>query len=157
MKKKKSARKKKKSARNRFPSRRFKRLTVEQAPGMPHDLRQVLEEERLESLILFRTLDRLGVGEREVGKRALLELMELDADCAEALWALDQPARKIAPKPMLRDTLESLKILPARREAYVESLPKSLKAEVQSLRKRVELTVSPHEAYNCVPGRDPSA
>jgi hypothetical protein len=48
----------------------------------------------------------------EIPQRPLQELFELDADYAEALWALDQPAGSLDRHAMLRDTLAALQQLP---------------------------------------------
>src|ERR1035438_10130070 len=61
-------------------------------PAIPDDLRTRLEAARLELLALFRTLDRMSLSAGEIPQRLLQQLFELDANCAEALWALDQPA-----------------------------------------------------------------
>jgi hypothetical protein len=61
-------------------------------PAIPKDLRTRLEAARLDLLALFRTLDRMNLSAGEIPQRLLQQLFELDADYAEALWALDQPA-----------------------------------------------------------------
>ena len=79
--------------------------------GIPTDLRARLETARLHLLALFRALDRLDLSASEIPQRLLHQLFELDADFAEALWALDQPSHSLDFRAMLRDTLESLEQL----------------------------------------------
>src|SRR5574341_62450 len=61
------------------------------AVQVPADLRARLETARLDLLALFRALDRMDLAPAEIPQRLIRQLFELDADCAEALWALDQP------------------------------------------------------------------
>jgi len=75
---------------------------------VPADLRARLEAARLELLALFRALDRMDLTPSEIPQRLIRQLFELDADYAEALWALDQPPGRLNLKLMLRDTLASL-------------------------------------------------
>ncbi len=63
--------------------------------GIPTDLRARLETARLHLLALFRALDRLDLSASEIPQRLLSQLFELDADFAEALWALDQPSHSL--------------------------------------------------------------
>ncbi len=49
----------------------------------------------------------------EIPQKLLYQLFELDADCAEALWALDQPLGSFDVNAMVRDTLATLEQLPA--------------------------------------------
>lgn len=71
-----------------------------------------LEVARLDLLALFGALDRMNLPAGEVPQRLLGELFELDADYAEALWALDQPPTALNRRRMLGDTLEALNQLP---------------------------------------------
>ena len=64
-----------------------RRATIE----IPADLRTRLETARLDLLALFRALDRMDLSPIEIPQRLIRQLYELDADYAEALWALDQP------------------------------------------------------------------
>src|SRR5882672_3954536 len=75
---------------------------------IPGDLRARLEVARLDLLALFRALDRMDLSPAEIPQRLLRQLFELDADLAEALWALDQPAGRLDLRAMLRDTLAAL-------------------------------------------------
>src|SRR5712691_8438928 len=81
-----------------------RRSTVE----VPADLRARLEAARLDLLALFRALDRMDLTPSEIPQRLIRQLFELDADYAEALWALDQPPGTLNLKSMLRDTLAAL-------------------------------------------------
>jgi hypothetical protein len=85
------------------------------------------------------------------------QLFELDADCAEALWALDQPARSLDFKAMVRDSLASLDALPAAREQLRTRLPPEAIPEVLETEKSIRASLDPLEAYNDVLGRDPHA
>jgi hypothetical protein len=81
-------------------------------PAIPDDLRTRLEGARLDLLALFRSLDRMDLSADRIPQRLLRELFEIDADCAEALWALDQPTGSLDRTAMLRDTLAALNQLP---------------------------------------------
>ena len=77
-------------------------------PAIPEDLRTRLEAARLDLLALFRTLDRMNLSAGEIPQRLLQQLFELDADYAEALWALDQPAGSLDRRAThLEDTASS--------------------------------------------------
>lgn len=80
---------------------------------IPPDLRARLEASRLDLLALFRALDQMDLTPLEIPQRLLQQLFELDADYAEALWALDQPEGTFDLRAMLRDTLAALDQLPA--------------------------------------------
>src|SRR5712692_852259 len=71
---------------------------------IPGDLPARLEVARLDLLALFRALDRMDLSPVEIPQRLLRQLFELDADFAEALWALDQPEGNFDRRAMLRDT-----------------------------------------------------
>jgi hypothetical protein len=58
--------------------------------GVPADLRARLEQAHLDTLALLRALDH-GLGPHEAPTAPLAALANADVDCAEALWALDQP------------------------------------------------------------------
>jgi len=65
-------------------------------PVEPHrnprrSARACLETARLDLLALFRALDGMDLSPEEIPQRLIRQLFELDADDAEALWALDQP------------------------------------------------------------------
>jgi hypothetical protein len=125
---------------------------IEQQAEVPKDLRARLVAARLDSLALMRTLDRgLPLGTPLPGN-LVRSLGELDADCGEALWALDQPSRRIDVHKMVRDTLDSLVRLPAARQRLrdaVADYPQDLEAQIRA-------ALDPAEAYSQVPGRDPA-
>jgi hypothetical protein len=129
----------------------FRRSQVE----IPSDLRARLEAARLDLLALFHALDRMPLAPEQIPQRLIRQLFELDADYVEALWALDQPPGKLNPRAMLRDTLAALEQLPAACSRFRQTLP----SPVQPILSQLELTIrshlSPTEAYNMVPGRDP--
>ena len=61
------------------------------ASEIPPVFRARLENARLDLLALFRALDRMDLSPVEIPQRQIQQLFQLDADYAEALWALDQP------------------------------------------------------------------
>src|SRR5881396_332866 len=79
---------------------------------IPDGLRARLEVARLDLLALFRALDGMNLSPDEIPQRLLRQLLERDADLAEALWALDQSAGSLDRRAMLRDTLTALDQLP---------------------------------------------
>ena len=110
------------------------------------DLRARLETARLDTLALLRAIDQALLPPRDLPQTELLQLYELDADCAEALWALDQPKGALDVEAMVRDTLASLNRLPAARDAVrtrLRSYPRALQLE-----SRIRTELDPNEAYN---------
>jgi hypothetical protein len=93
----------------------------------------------------------------EIPQRLIYQLFELDADCAQALWALDQPFDSFNVHAMVRDTLASLKKLPAARERFRKKLPKRVRSALEQLETEIRSALEPHEAYYQVPGRDPQS
>ena len=122
---------------------------------VPAGLRTRLEAARLDLLALFRALDRMDLTPAEIPQRLIRQLFELDADYAEALWALDQPPGTLDLRVMLRDTLAALEQL----SQAATRLRKNLPGRVHPTLARLELTIRqnllPAEAYGMVPGRDP--
>jgi len=129
----------------------FRRTQVE----IPLDLRARLEAARLDLLALFRALDRLHLAPEQLPQRLLRQLFELDADYVEALWALDQPPGTLNPQAMLRDTLAALEQLPAACSRFRKTLPSPAQHTLSRLELTIRVNLSPTEAYNMVPGRDP--
>ena len=123
------------------------------APHLPADLRSRLEVARLDTLALLRALDQALIPLPRLPHAALQHLYELDADCAEALWALDHPAGALDVVAMVRDTLASLQHLPAARDVVRTQVPAS--ARVAALESSIRAGLDPHEAYNDVPGHFP--
>ena len=128
-----------------------RRCTVE----VPAALRARLEAARLDLLALFRALDRMDLAPSEIPQRLLRQLFELDADYAEALWALDQPPGALDLKLMLRDTLAALEQLPEASARFRKNLPRRAHPALAQLEGTVRNSLLPAEAYNMVPGRDP--
>lgn len=125
------------------------------SPFIPPDLRSRLEEARLHTLALLRALDQTRVSPAHLPQPHTHHLFELDADCAEALWALDQPAGSLDFKAMVRDTLASLHELPDAREQVRARLPPAVSPRVMEIEKAIRASLDPTEAYNDVPGRVP--
>ena len=119
------------------------------------ELRARLEAARLDLLALFRALDRMDLPAGEIPQRLLRQLFELDADFAEALWALDQPAGGLDRQAMLRDTLAALDRLPPTCARFRKKLPSQADPILTQLKESVRTALNPKEAYNMVPGRDP--
>src|SRR5713226_1257774 len=122
---------------------------------IPGDLRARLEIARLDLLAMFRALDRMDLSPAEIPQRLLRQLFELDADLAEALWALDQPEGNLDRRAMLRDTLAALDQLPPRCTQFRGKLPARAHPTLEQLEDTVRKALNPKEAYNMVPGRDP--
>jgi len=122
---------------------------------IPGDLRARLEAARLALLALFRALDRMHLSPVEIPQDLLRQLFETDADYAEALWALDQPAGRVDRRAMLRDTLHALDQMPTACAQFRKRLPARALPTLQQLEGSILKKLSPKEAYNMVPGRDP--
>ncbi len=119
------------------------------------ELRARLEAARLDLRALYRSLDRMRLAQELPVE--LDRLQELDADFAEALWVLDQPAAAFDRAAMARDTVESLGQLPATRERFFALFDDATRG---SLEERVQATrdlLSPEDAYLEIPGRNRSA
>jgi hypothetical protein len=129
----------------------FRRSQVE----IPIELRTRPEAARLDLLALFRALDRMHLTPEQIPQRLIRQLFELDADYVEALWALDQPPGKLNPRAMLRDTLAALEQLPVACSRFRKTLPSSVQPTLSQLDLTIRSNLSPTEAYNMVPGRDP--
>lgn len=127
------------------------RQTVE----VPADLRARLEAARLDLLALFRALDRMDLTPQEIPQRLIRQLFELDADYAEALWALDQAPGVLDLQTMLRDTLAALEQLPELLARFRKNLPRRAHTVLIHLEVTVRQGLLAAEAYNMVPGRDP--
>jgi len=130
-----------------------RRSTVE----VPADLRARLEAARLDLLALFRALDRMDLAPSEIPQRLIRQLFELDADYAEALWALDQPPGTLDLKAMLRDTLAAPEQLPEASDRFRKNLPRRAHPALAQLEAAIRHSLLPAEAHNMVPGRDPQS
>jgi len=135
--------------------RHARAMTPRSATEVPADLRARLETARLDLLALFRALDRMDLGPSEIPQRLIRQLFELDADFAEALWALDQPAGSLDVRAMVRDTLAALEQLPEASARFRKKLPRRAHPVLPQLEVTVRQSLPPAEAYNMVPGRDP--
>lgn len=124
---------------------------------MPAELRSELEKARLDSVALFRALDQMQLTPNEIPQKLLYQLFELDADCTEALWALDQPLDSFNVHAMVRDTLATLKKLPTARDRFRKKLPKRARPALEQLETAIRPALEPHEAYSQVTGRDPQS
>ena len=124
---------------------------------VPADLRTRLEAARLDLLALFRALDRMDLAPAEIPQRLMRQLFELDADYAEALWALDQVPGTLDLKLMLRDTLAALEQLPEASSRLRKNLPSRAHPVLAKLELTVRQSLLPAEAYNMVPGHDPQS
>jgi hypothetical protein len=122
--------------------------------AVPADLRTRLEAARLDTLALLRALDH-GLGPHPPPEAPLAVLAAQDADCAEALWALDQPPRTLNLTAMVRDTTATLTGLPRTRQQVRDALPPPTRDVVAQLEPVIRAALDPREAYSDVPGRDP--
>jgi hypothetical protein len=125
------------------------------AVEVPADLRARLEAARLDLLALFRALDRMDLTPSEIPQHLIRQLFELDADYAEALWALDQPPGRLDLTLMLRDTLAALAQLPELSLRFRKNLPPRAHPVLTQLEVALRQNLLPVEAYNMVPGREP--
>ena len=92
---------------------------------------------------------------RRSPQRRLRQLFELDADYAEALWGLDQPAATFNRTAMVRDTLGALDRLPSAFAQFRKKLPPRAHPILAQLEGSLRMSLNPKEAYNMVPGRNP--
>lgn len=122
---------------------------------IPDDLRARLEAARLDLLTLFRALDRMDLTPAEIPQRLIRQLFELDADFAEALWALDQPVGSLDLHAMLRHTLAALEQLPSAQARFRKKLPDRAHPTLAQLEATIRGSLKPKEAYAMVPGHDP--
>jgi hypothetical protein len=127
------------------------------APTIPVNLRPQLESARLELLALFRALDQMDLSPREIPQRLMQQLFVLDADYAEALWALDQPPTSLDLHAMLRDTLAALRQLPEVAKRFRGNLPRRAHSALPALEDSIRQNLDPREAYKMVPGRNPQS
>src|SRR5258707_15648309 len=121
---------------------------------VPADLRARLETARLDLLALFRALDRMDLLAEEIPQRRLRQLFELDADYAEALWALDQPEATFNRAAMVRDTLRALDRLPSASAQFRKKLPPRAHHILAQLEGSGRKDLNPKEANNLVTGRN---
>lgn len=122
---------------------------------MPAGLREMLETTRLSLRALFRALDLLHLAQRVPAE--LHALFELDADLAEALWALDQPIGRLDVAAMTRDTIASLDAIPDALRAFLGLLSAPARAKLEDCANAVRGSLVLSDAYLQIPGRDPAA
>jgi hypothetical protein len=127
------------------------------SPIVPADLRERLEATRLDLLALYRSLDRMALAPEEIPQRLLRQLYELDADCAEALWALDQPPGTLNLHAMVRDTLAALDQAPEAAARLRRNLPPRALPVLAHLEAAIRERLNPAEAYHSIPGLDPES
>lgn len=128
---------------------------TEHSGGEGVELRAMLEHVRLHLLALFRTLDRLSLAQ-DLPPR-LRDLFELDADLAEALWALDQPPGRLNMRAMQRDTEAALGELPGALRRFVATLDDESRRRLKANAPLVRAELRLEDAYTDIPGRDPHA
>lgn len=133
----------------------IRRRSRRHAGQVPVDLRARLEHARLETLGLLRSLDQAAIAPRDLPHVALAALARLDADCAEALWALDQPPDALDLEAMVRDTRTSLDALGEIRTHVRLGVPAAARPRLETLEPLIRATLDPREAYNDVPGARP--
>ena len=121
---------------------------------VPPDFRARLEAARLDTLALLRALDR-GLGPHAAPTTPQATLADEDADCGEALWALDQPAHSLNLVAMVRETTATLTRLPHTRQHVRNALTPLTRDHVAQLERVIRAALDPREAYNDIPGRDP--
>jgi hypothetical protein len=93
----------------------------------------------------------------EIPQQLMRQLFELDADYAEALWALDQAPDTLNMQAMLRDTLAALEQLSEAAARLRKNLPRRVHLTLTRLEVAVRQSLQPAEAYNMVPGHDPQS
>src|SRR5438876_4904173 len=114
---------------------------------IPPDLRVRLETARLDLLALFRALDQMDLTPLEIPQRLIRQLFELDADYAEALWALDQPPGALDLHTMLRHTLTALQQLPKVCARFRTKLPLRVHSGLTQLENTIRNELAPKQAY----------
>lgn len=118
---------------------------------IPVDLRPSLEAARLDLLALFRALDGMDLSPAEIPQRLIHQLFEMDADYAEALWALDQSPGTLDLQAMLRDTLAALDQRPETCKRFRQNLPPRSLPRLAELETSIRAGLDPAEAYTMVP------
>jgi hypothetical protein len=131
----------------RSASRR--RLEPSRAPLNPERLRHQLEQARLDLRALFRALDQLGLAQNL--PKELKQLMNLDADFAEALWVLNQPPARFDMRAMIRDTTTSLRRLPEAPQHFLHSFDENTRHLLTQQINLVRSMLAPTDAYADIP------
>jgi hypothetical protein len=104
----------------------------------------------MENLALFRGLDRVDVSAQEMPQKELRQLFELDADCAEALWALDNP-QGFNLRMMVKDTQKSLRRIPEVRKKFLAKLPERVLVPLANHESQILTTLTLRDAYRDIP------
>jgi hypothetical protein len=105
----------------------------------------------------MRALDSVFPAGPPVAATDLRAFGELEADCGEALWALDQPGGTLDVRAMVRDTLASLGRLPDARARIRAALTPRDRSVLGEAEHAIRAVLDDAEAYSQVPGRDPTA
>ena len=131
---------------------------MKNSPLSPHptELRPRLEAARIRLLALFRALDQMTLSAQEIPQDLLAALFELDADFAEALWALDQPPGTLDLAAVVHDSCLSLDELDYSCNLFTDSLTQTARSELIRRQDSLLENIHPNEAYNQIPGRDPN-
>ena len=125
---------------------------VEQQWKFPAVFARVWKQPGLDLLALLRALDRMDLTPAEIPQRLIRQLFELDADYAEALWALDQRHGTLDMRVMLRDALAALDQLSEACAKFRTGLPPRDLPALTELERSLRKSLGPSEAYNMVPG-----
>lgn len=121
----------------------------------PPELRGNLEVTRIYLLALFRSLDRLSLAQ-DLPPRLRL-LFELDATLAEGLWVLDQPLGRFNMAAMTQDCLGTIEAVLQTIPAFLDTLPLGARIRLAEMISVVRQELTSADAYNQIPGHDPSA
>ncbi len=113
-------------------------------------LRPAAEQTRVGLRALFRAVDQLGVAQALPPQ--LRTLMELDADCAEALAVLERPPGGMDWSAMVRDTTASMTRVAQAREALLATLDEPTRAAVETRAAALEKELGRADAYLDIPG-----
>jgi len=124
---------------------------------VPASWEKKLKLARLDLLALFRAIDQLPIDARELHQQTLHELFDIDGDCAEALWILDEPAVKFDMRRMMRDTRASLGCLAETRDRLMFYLTPPRQAALEDKVRAVRATLTEQDAWHAIPGKDPTA
>ena len=92
---------------------------------------------------LFRGLDRVDVSAQEMPQKELKKLRALDADCAEALWALANP-RGLKLRKMMKDTERSIRRI---RKELLAKLPERILAPLANHNAQILTTLTLQDTY----------
>jgi hypothetical protein len=93
----------------------------------------------------------------EIPQGLLRKLFDLDADCAEALWALEQPPHALDFRAMVRDTQASLKRRPQVLKKFLAALAARAAQPLAAHRSAIRAGLVCADAYQDVPGHDHDA